>query len=172
MNSYQMHSISFPPIANEQARVLVLGTMPGKASLLAQQYYAHPRNGFWPIMGAVLGFDAQAPYAQRTVSLSAQGVALWDVLQSCVRSSSLDSDIDASSIVVNDFSSFLARHPHIHTVCFNGATAEALYRRHVKAPALPILRLPSTSPAHAAMSLAAKTEAWRQLSVLTNRSGT
>ena len=71
-----MHSISFPPIANEQARVLVLGTMPGKASLLAQQYYAHPRNGFWSIMGAVLGFDAQAPYTQRTASLSSSVLLL------------------------------------------------------------------------------------------------
>jgi double-stranded uracil-DNA glycosylase len=167
-----MHSVSFPPIATTQARVLVLGTMPGKASLLAQQYYAHPRNGFWPIMGAVLGFDAQAPYVERAASLNACGVALWDVLQSCVRSSSLDSDIDASSIVVNDFASFLAAHPHIHSVCFNGATAETLYRRHATGPALATLRLPSTSPAHAAMSLAAKTDAWRQLAVLTNRSGT
>ena len=162
-----MHSISFPPIANEQARVLVLGTMPGKASLLAQQYYAHPRNGFWPIMGAVLGFDAQASYAQRTVSLSAHGVALWDVLQSCVRSSSLDSDIEADSIVVNDFAYFLAAHPHIHTVCFNGATAQTLYHRHATGPALAMLCLPSTSPAHAAMSMAAKTDAWRQIAALT-----
>lgn len=167
-----MHSISFSPIATAQARVLVLGTMPGKASLLAQQYYAHPRNGFWPIMGAVLSFDAQAPYAERTASLNARGVALWDVLQSCARSSSLDSDIDASSIVVNDFASFLATHPHIHTVCFNGATAETLYRRRATGPALAMLRLPSTSPAHAAMSLAAKTDVWRQVAVLTNRSGT
>lgn len=167
-----MHSVSFPPIATAKARVLVLGTMPGKASLLAQQYYAHPRNGFWLIMGAVLGFDAQAPYAQRTASLSARGVALWDVLQSCVRSSSLDSDIEANSIVVNDFASFLAAHPRIHTVCFNGATAQTLYRRHATGPALEMLCLPSTSPAHAAMSLVAKTEAWRQIAALTNRSGT
>jgi hypoxanthine-DNA glycosylase len=163
-----MHSISFPPISAANARVLVLGTMPGKASLLAQQYYAHPRNGFWPIMGSVLGFDAQAPYTQRTASLRAHGVAVWDVLQSCVRSSSLDSDIEADSIVVNDFSSFLAKHPHIHTVCFNGATAQTLYRRHAAGPALAMLRLPSTSPAHAAMSLAAKTDAWRQVAALAN----
>jgi double-stranded uracil-DNA glycosylase len=162
-----MHINSFPPIASPQARVLILGTMPGKASLMAQQYYAHPRNGFWPIMGEVLKLQAQAPYAHRTAALSGRGVALWDVLQSCTRSSSLDADIDASSVVANDFAAFFAAHPLIHTVCFNGSMAAQLYRRHVSAgPGLAQLRLPSTSPAHAAMSLAAKVGAWQQLATL------
>ena len=157
------HIHSFAPVAAAHARVLVLGTMPGKASLQAQQYYAHPRNGFWPVMGALLGFDARAPYAERTGQLCGRGVALWDVLQSCTRSSSLDSDIDTASIVVNDFAAFFAAHPQVHTVCFNGSLAAQLYRRHVQGPPLVQLRLPSSSPAHAALSWQAKAAAWRPL---------
>ncbi len=157
---------SFPPIENARAHVLILGTMPGKASLRAQQYYAHPRNAFWPILARLLGFDAGSEYAVRTSSLSAAGIALWDVLQSCQRDTSLDSDIDHSTIVPNDFATFLAGHPRIRRICFNGGNAERLYLRYVRPslaglPEVQAVRLPSTSPAYAGMPFTKKLYAWR-----------
>lgn len=157
--------VGFPAIAAVEARILILGSMPGAASLEANEYYAHPRNAFWPIMAAVLGFEAGVEYRHRISALQANGVALWDVLKACRRSGSLDSDIKPDSVEVNDFGSFFAAHAGITRVCFNGGTAERYYRRFVPGvpsrPDLLYTRLPSTSPAHAAMSLAAKTRAWR-----------
>ena len=161
-----MHSHSFPPIASPDSRVLVLGTMPGKVSLRERQYYAHPENAFWRITAEILGFDAGSAYPVRVSALESHGIAVWDVLKSCTRESSLDSDIDESTIVPNDFKRFFATHPLIQRVCFNGAKAAALYTRHVQ-PRLgsPVsvehLRLPSTSPANAAVSRAEKLCAWR-----------
>ncbi|TGG91290.1 DNA-deoxyinosine glycosylase [Natronospirillum operosum] len=158
---------SFLPIEPASARVLILGSMPGRASLQAQRYYAHPRNAFWPIMGALLDFDPVLPYDQRLEHLRAAGIGLWDVLQTCTRSSSLDSDIIEDSIVPNDFAGWFERHPHTQAVFCNGSKAWQSYRRHVlpALPApwadLPLQRLPSTSPAHAAMSRANKQQAWQ-----------
>ena len=157
---------SFAPIADRSSRVLILGSMPGIASLRAGEYYAHPRNAFWMILGALLEIDARAPYERRVAALRKRRIALWDVLASCTRESSLDSDIDESSIAVNDFAGFLRTHVKIVGICFNGAKAEQLYRRHVLpeltgAGELQYHRLPSTSPAHAALSHADKVEAWR-----------
>ena len=154
---------SFPPFASAKSRVLVLGSMPGTASLTAGQYYAHPRNAFWPIMGALFGASPQLPYKQRVRVLGDAGVAIWDSLQACVRPGSLDSDI--SDEVGNDFVALFAKYPKITHVFFNGAKAESAFRRH----ALPMLvdshhiftRLPSTSPAHAGMDLRKKIAAWR-----------
>jgi double-stranded uracil-DNA glycosylase len=161
----------FAPIADARARLLILGSMPGMASLHADEYYAHPRNGFWPIMESVWSIPATASYAARTRAVKRAGIAIWDVLASCRRSSSLDSDIDAGSMVVNDFTGFLQTHASIHAIAFNGGTAARLFHRHVL-PGLgiawrqiPMLRLPSTSPAHARLSLADKRRAWAALAI-------
>lgn len=156
--------LSFPPIADPCARVLILGTMPGKESLRAAQYYAHPRNAFWKIMGDLVGAGLDLAYDARVQKLKAAKIAVWDVLASCTRESSLDSDIDADTMIVNDFDAFYRSHPAITAVFFNGAIAEKFYRLHVQARhrhrALNYLRLPSTSPAHAGMRYAQKLEAW------------
>lgn len=158
---------SFPPIESSRAQVLILGSMPGGASLAAGQYYAHPQNLFWRIMGDLLGAKPGLSYAARTRLLKANGIALWDVLESCVREGSLDSSIEEASIAVNDFASFYRARPRIARVFFNGAKAEASYRRYVLASARDAggpreyFRLPSTSPAHAALAFEKKRDAWR-----------
>jgi hypoxanthine-DNA glycosylase len=158
---------SFPPIENTRARVLILGSMPGGASLRAAQYYAHPQNLFWRIMGDLLGAEPDSSYAARVRLLKANGIALWDVLESCVREGSLDSSIEEATIAVNDFASFFRTHPKIARVFFNGAKAESTYRRYVLGnaslalPNLNYLRLPSTSPAHASLSFKQKRDAWK-----------
>jgi double-stranded uracil-DNA glycosylase len=156
----------FPPIANGRARVLVLGSMPSEASLAAGQYYAYRHNQFWRIAGEICGFAPDAPYARRRAALVRCGIALWDVLESCVRPGSLDAAIREGSIRVNDFVAFLAAHPGIGRVCFNGRKAESAWRRRVL-PRLPAAHplefrlLPSTSPAHAGMSYREKLKIWR-----------
>jgi TDG/mug DNA glycosylase family protein len=156
---------SFAPIARTDARVLVLGSMPGRASLAAGEYYAHPRNAFWRIAGELLQFDDAAPYATRVGALQAARIALWDVLRSCVRHGSLDAGIERGSEVANDLPAFFRRHASITRVFFNGAAAEAAFRRHAAgSPAtLRLARLPSTSPAHAALRYADKLAAWRAI---------
>jgi TDG/mug DNA glycosylase family protein len=158
---------SFPAIADEASRVLILGSMPGKVSLREHQYYAHPQNLFWRILGEILGFDPALPYEARVVLVQSAGIAVWDVLKSCIREGSLDSDIDGSSAVPNDFTAFLAAHPNIRRICFNGAKAEALFTKHVR-PRLganpdQYLRLPSTSPANASLTLSDKLRAWHAI---------
>ena len=160
---------SFPPIVDAQSRTLILGSMPGKASLLARQYYAHPRNAFWPILCDLLGAGHGLGYDERIALLRAHRIALWDVLKLCTRQSSLDSDIVESSIQTQDFADLFARHPSIDRVFFNGAKAQASYLKYVSptvaalAPRIAYTRLPSTSPAHAGWSLSRKREAWQAI---------
>ena len=153
---------SFPPVSSTNARVLILGSMPGKKSLQQEQYYAHPSNAFWKIMGELVGAHPQLPYPQRLDILKQSGIALWDVLASCERASSLDAHIRNES--ANDFASFFAQHPRIKQVFFNGSKAEQCFRKFVLGkqvlPALEYCRLPSTSPAHAGVRYADKLEAW------------
>ena len=159
---------SFAPVAAPDARVLILGSMPGAESLRQGQYYAHPRNQFWDVMGELCGAPRTLPYPQRLAKLTAARVALWDVLQFCEREGSLDSNIVPASEMPNDFARFLAAHPAITTVCFNGQKAAKAFQRHVmptldaeRRAALRLVTLPSTSPAHAAMSRSEKAARWR-----------
>ena len=156
----------FPPLADRNARVLLLGSMPGVASLAAGRYYAHPRNDFWRIMRALLGLPEGVSYARQSRALTGAGIALWDVVHSCVRSGSLDTAIERASVRINDFRGFFAAHPGLRLICFNGTTAERLYLRRVAgeayAPQVPLVRLPSTSPAHAARNFATKQAIWRE----------
>ncbi len=156
---------SFEPIEDSASTVLILGSMPGTVSLATGQYYAHPRNAFWTIMGELLGADPCLPYTDRKNILRSSGIALWDVLASCVRKGSLDSDIRADSVVPNDLNSFLIWHPDITRIYFNGAKAEQCFLKYVHpslgSTALTYRRLPSTSPANAGMSYKEKLVAWQ-----------
>jgi double-stranded uracil-DNA glycosylase len=153
---------SFPPIVSAASRVLILGTMPGTVSLKAREYYAHPRNAFWRIMGELFGACPSLLYDERVAVILSAGVALWDSVEACVRPGSMDKSITGE--IANDFAAFFANYPNISHVFFNGTKSEAVFRRHV----LPTLtgdhhiytRLPSTSPAHAGMTLEAKVQAW------------
>ena len=156
---------SFEPIEDTASTVLILGSMPGKASLAAGEYYAHPQNAFWTIMGELVGAYPGLPYKDRLKILRSSGIALWDVLGSCVRKSSLDSHIEADSEVPNDFKSFFIRHPDITRVFFNGAKAEQCFMKYAR-PSLESVplqyqRLPSTSPANAGIPYEKKLLAWQ-----------
>ncbi|NCF35549.1 MAG: DNA-deoxyinosine glycosylase [Gammaproteobacteria bacterium] len=159
---------SFAPIIGTDPRIIVVGSMPGVASLEAVQYYAHPRNAFWPIMGQLFGIDHRASYRSRVRQLEGLPLILWDTLQACHRPGSLDSNIDADSVRANDFAGLLGEFPAIRAIVFNGATAEKYFRRLV-VPQLPnaldieLIKMPSTSPAHAGMSFEQKLADWRRL---------
>lgn len=161
-----MPDTGFPPFANTHARILILGSLPGQVSLQRQQYYAHPHNAFWKIMGRLFGAGPELAYAERAQRLIQNGIALWDVCATAQRPGSLDADIVHASVVPNDFAAFIKSHPDIVLICFNGGKAANLYRRLVL-PGLPAsLRtihtetLPSTSPAHAAMTFEEKLMRW------------
>ncbi|HET6604594.1 MAG TPA: DNA-deoxyinosine glycosylase [Xanthomonadaceae bacterium] len=161
---------SFAPAVDRHCRVLVLGSMPGARSLAEQRYYAHPHNAFWPILGAVCGFDPGLPYRRRVAALQRSGVGLWDVLRHCRRQGSLDARIRAGSEVANALPERIADLPALRAIAFNGGAAARLFRRHVM-PVLPQadrerlqwLTLPSTSPAHAARTRAQKLAHWQAL---------
>jgi hypoxanthine-DNA glycosylase len=151
----------FPPIVDDAARLLILGSFPSVQSLAARQYYGNPRNAFWPISSALFGFDAHAPYETRLAALQSHGVALWDVLHKCCRAGSSDAKIDLKSLVANDFGQLFAAHQSIERVYFNGHTADKLFRLLVHVDAsVSYQLLPSTSPARA-MPPAQKLDAWR-----------
>jgi TDG/mug DNA glycosylase family protein len=153
---------SFAPIATPDARLLILGSMPGVASLDAGQYYAHPQNAFWRIMGELVQAGPDQSYDERIRILQKRGIAVWDVLKSCVRPGSLDADIRDE--VPNDFAAFFAAHPRIARIGLNGGKAAASFKAHAARhcpPGVTVVRLPSTSPAHAARSFAEKCAMWR-----------
>lgn len=156
---------SFEPVHRKDARVLILGSMPGAASLAAAQYYAHPRNAFWPIMGALFAAGPDLPYPERLSRLLEARIALWDVIGRCQRAGSLDSAIATDSIEANDLPGLFAACPELTHIFFNGSAAEAAFRKHIGpvhgGQDLTLARLPSTSPAHAALGLADKLAAWQ-----------
>ena len=160
-----LHVTSFAPIAGEMPRILILGSMPGLASLNANQYYAHPQNAFWKIIATITGCPAEADYAARTAAFKHAGIALWDVLESCMRPGSLDADIDMKSAKANNIADFLLLNPSIKTICFNGAAAETIFRRRILPTLhnsdLRYIRLPSSSPTHAGMRLQDKIATWQ-----------
>lgn len=162
----QMRCIGLPAQVAPDCRVLVLGSMPGVASLQAARYYAHPRNRFWPLMQALCGVDAGLPYAERLAALNAAGVGVWDVIGQCQRRGSLDAAIVRGSEVPNPIASLMARLPQLRAVACNGAAAHQAFVRFI-APArvpprtaLAVWSLPSTSPANAAWPLARLQAAW------------
>ncbi len=150
-----------PPVISRQSRLVVLGSFPGEASLAARQYYAHPRNHFWPLLGALWGIDLVAlPYRRRLAVLRERGLGLWDVYASCVREGSLDSAIEQA--VPNDLASLRRRAPRLAAIVHNGGES-ARAMRVTAALGVAVHRLPSTSPANASWSFERKLEAWREV---------
>jgi len=168
-------SFGFAPIGGASARILILGSLPGQTSLRRGEYYAQPQNAFWRIMGRLFDAGPDLAYPERAKRLVARDVAVWDVCASAQRSGSLDAAIAPASVVANDFDAFFDAHPRIALIGLNGAAAAALYERHVlrklAAPHARIRRerLPSTSPAHAAMTFDAKLAAWKAFVELATR---
>lgn len=158
-----MH-VSFPPVARADARLLILGTLPGPESLRQQRYYAKPQNVFWRIMGEIAGAGPETPYEERLERLMTQGIALWDVCAEAERAGALDSAIKSPR--AHDFASFFAAHPAIVRVRFNGQKAAKLFHKLVPVQAIPasvtFTTLPSTSPAHAGMRFEEKLARWRE----------
>ena len=158
---------NFPPIFDDRARILILGSMPGRASLEAVQYYAHPRNHFWPLMEGLLGIARELPYENRLSALKERRVALWDSAWRCRRHASADSTME--EIRASDFGMLFARAPGIRAIFFNGRKSEEIFRRYAlpalpsERAGLPLCYLPSTSPANAGMSFEEKREQWSRI---------
>ena len=151
----------FPPVTNVDTRVLILGSLPGEASLAAQQYYGNPRNAFWRLMEGVLGAPlVPLAYEARLAALLPRGVGLWDVIAEAERPGSLDAAIRDPA--ANDLLALVETLPALRLVAFNGGTAAKLGSRLV-GDRVATLALPSSSPAHAARSFAEKAEIWGQL---------
>jgi hypoxanthine-DNA glycosylase len=153
------------PVAGPGARLLVLGSFPSVASLAAQQYYAHPRNQFWPILSAIWGLQGEQaltamPYSQRLPIAMAHGLAIWDVYGHCQRQGSLDSAIENAQL--NDLASLIARTPTLQGIAHNGGES-ARHMKLTQALGLPVFKLPSTSPANASWSFERKLAAWREV---------
>lgn len=158
-----LHSLD--PVIGENPKLMILGSMPGVKSLQDQQYYAHPRNAFWPIMAELFSIKLAASYAERIEQLRLCPIILWDVLYACKRQGSLDSAIRSDQLEVNGIDGLLQNYPALKLIVFNGATAERYFRqrllskiRHLDRYTL--LRLPSTSPAHASKTLDQKLNDW------------
>jgi hypoxanthine-DNA glycosylase len=150
---------SFLPISNSNATILILGTMPSEQSLARNQYYGNPRNAFWKIIFTVFNTPFSTDYELRKRLLLENQIALWDVLQACVREGSLDSAIEQE--IPNNFNSFLKAHPNIKQIYFNGQKAATYFKKYIpKDTHYNLTTLPSTSPAHAGKSFEIKLQEW------------
>jgi TDG/mug DNA glycosylase family protein len=168
MPTSESHKVSsFPPQVGEDCRLLVLGTVPSKRSLELRQSYGHVQNLFWTFMGELFDAGRELPYAERIARLHARGIGIWDVYEQVERPGSLDSSIVKSSEVPNAIPRLLERYPAIRAIALNGGKAAEGFRRHIEPKLdtaqrerLDVLALPSTSPANASISRAAKFEQW------------
>lgn len=159
----------FPPVATPNARILILGSLPGRRSVMEQQYYAHPQNAFWGIMRELVGADGS--YESRCNVLVRERIAVWDVLKASVRPGSMDADIRVETAQPNDFETFFRAHRQVQRICFNGKKAGQLFDRLVQLDHVLANKefriLPSTSPAFASMRFSEKLGAWRKALELT-----
>ena len=159
------------PLTPRAMTTVVLGSMPGAASLAANEYYAHPRNAFWDLAATVFDIPRELDYAGRCAALLQRNVGLWDTLASCQRPGSLDTAIVPASVRPNDLGSWFADHP-VQVIGLNGALAARIFKRYclpalhelISATNIKVVRLPSSSPANATWSYAAKLAVWRKLS--------
>jgi TDG/mug DNA glycosylase family protein len=161
---------SFDPIIDDNSRVLILGSMPGKISLEKGEYYAHSRNTFWKLIYSIFGAQPDQTYEEKKSFLKLRKIALWDVIKECYRSGSSDSKI--INPIINDFEGLLARNPNIRYILFNGKKAESLFKRNVvniTKYQIILFTLPSSSPANASISLNNKMETWSQIKELADR---
>ncbi len=146
------------PLSGTTPRVLVLGSFPSVLSLLHGEYYGNPRNRFWAVMEELFAIPKDLPYAERTLRLTRENIALWDVIRGCTREGSADSRIRHH--VTNDIAGFVCLHPTLRLIALNGSTTGRLYHRLTEVAGLNSVTLPSTSPAHAAMLFSEKVRAW------------
>jgi len=152
--------VGLAPVVSPATRLLVLGSFPGVASLQAQQYYAHPRNHFWPIVGTLLGIDlVTLPYAQRLATVSERGLGIWDTYAACQREGSLDSAIEKAEF--NDLAGLVPGLPLLRGIAHNGGES-ARGMKFTATLGVPVFKLPSTSPANASWHFERKLQAWRE----------
>ena len=157
-----LKKVSFSPIIDAQAKILILGSLPGDKSLTLQEYYGHPQNRFWKLIGMLLNFTPNSSYSAKITQLQSRQVALWDVCGSAFRPGSMDSDIQQVS--PNAIPELLAAYPAIHTIFFNGQKAETLFNKHFnRDPKLHYIKLPSTSPANATYRIEDLLVHWQQI---------
>ena len=163
------HKSSFNYVANPNAKILILGSMPGDVSIAATEYYAHPRNLFWDFMQQLLDIPREIEYEKRLELLQKKGIALWDVLGFCHREGSLDSNIDKETEQPNAIPELLDSCPNIRTIFFNGQKAHTSFKSHILqlhpeiGQRCELIVLPSTSPANASIKVADKLESWKKI---------
>ncbi|PIE43969.1 MAG: DNA-deoxyinosine glycosylase [Gammaproteobacteria bacterium] len=166
MERSEKKRLCFPPAAPADMRILILGSFPGQYSLQKGQYYAHPRNVFWRIMGEAFSFDCEIDYRERIAIVNSHRIGIWDVLQSCRRYGSLDSKIETATIVPNDFIHFFDCYSQLRLIVFNGSRAETEFKKRILPKLggiekrIEMIRMPSTSPAMATMSYQEKYKVW------------